>query len=38
MKCKIQPAHVLSWDEENAIGYAGGYKKMSTYIKGRAFC
>ena len=24
-KCEVQPTHVLSWDEQNAIKYAGGY-------------
>ena len=25
IKCEVQPTHVLSWDEQNAVKYAGGY-------------
>ena len=34
-KYEVQPPHVLSCDEENAIGYAGGYvvKKLATQYK-----
>ena len=43
-KCEVQPTHVLSWDEQNAIKYAGGYvvnklakqyRKMATEKAGQ---
>ena len=44
IKCEVQPTHVLSWDEQNAIKYAGGYvvnklakqyRKMATEKAGQ---
>ena len=35
-KCEVQHAHVMSWDEENAIRYAAGYvvnKLVKQYMK-----